>query len=317
MAEQTRETLSKYFQAGELPTQGHFDDLIDSMLNMKDEGFRKSAKNGVEIASLGNEDALLSLYRDSEPTRAKWALRFGTDDRLQWGSVNRQVDKSVPAVLTLHSADVLGGVSGATANAASGTTAGTTTGTTTGTVAQARVGINTALPEHTLDVAGVVAAQGRVGSYRADKVLSAPADGDWHDILTGLQGCHAFEVMAGVGGGQRKGRFALLHAVALNTYQPNLGWFDFLSPKRRIRQTSAHYGRRCDRLHLCWEATEGPQGAERSYRLRIKTGCSYDSGVSIRFSITQLWFDTHMTACPDNAPAPGSAAGAAATSGAQ
>jgi hypothetical protein len=42
MTTRNRDTLKQFFQEGRLPTSDHFGDLIDSMLNMSDEGFRKT-----------------------------------------------------------------------------------------------------------------------------------------------------------------------------------------------------------------------------------------------------------------------------------
>ena len=51
MPEQTRETLYKHFSAGQLPTEAHFRDLVDSMLNMQSEGFRKTPEYGMQVMS--------------------------------------------------------------------------------------------------------------------------------------------------------------------------------------------------------------------------------------------------------------------------
>lgn len=68
MPEQTRETLYKHFSAGQLPTEAHFRDLVDSMLNMQSEGFRKTPEYGMQVMSAAGKTALLSFYRDHAPT---------------------------------------------------------------------------------------------------------------------------------------------------------------------------------------------------------------------------------------------------------
>ena len=295
MGEQTRKTLREFFKAGQLPTEEHFGDLIDSMLNMKDEGFRKSPLNGLEVAAAAGQDALLSFYRDRQPGDARWALRYGKDnDQLQ---VQAGTDRSKPqpaepppALLSLDVAQPAVPEGRATHRLQ-------------------RVGINIDSPRHTLDVAGVLASQGRMGSFSqrdleapgddASRLLTVPADGVWHPIVDKLVGCHAFEVMAGVGGQSGSGRFALLHAVALNTHNPLVGWLDWLNPKRGIRATSAHYASRCDQLQLAWDGKNG-KGAE--YSLCVRTRCPYDAGVNIRFAITRLWFDPLMDGCQRSAP---------------
>ena len=49
MAKQNRETLKRFFSAGKLPSEEHFADLIDSSLNVTDEGFSKSEDFGFEV----------------------------------------------------------------------------------------------------------------------------------------------------------------------------------------------------------------------------------------------------------------------------
>lgn len=300
MGEQTRHTLREFFKAGRLPTEDHFTDLVDSMLNMKDEGFRKTVGNGLEVTALGESSSLMSFYRNVDRQNPVWTLAHGKEGRrLEIGQgVQPGDDRPAPA-LCLHVEETA---------ARDGIPAGR---------AQ-RVGVNIEHPRHTLHVAGIAAAEGRVGTYVEERNASCLADGEWHTVVDGLTGCHAFEVMAGVGGGRGSGRFALLHAVALNTYNPLPAWLDWLRPRRGIRTTSAHYGRRCDRLELSWQGAaprdpadpkggkkgdEPAHGKDARYRLCIRTRCNYmrDGGgrngpdVYIRFGVTRLWFDEHMT----------------------
>jgi hypothetical protein len=260
MTSRNRETLRNYFGDGKLPTKHHFGDLIDSMLNMSDEGFRKTAENGFEVSTPVGHDALMSFYRDQRPKSALWSVGYGGGQDMlyvQPGSVS--ATRGRPPVLALDS--------------------------------QARVGINTAEPKHTLDVGGIVASQGRRGTYQPADAKPVLADGEWHDITDMLTGCQAFEIMAGVGA-PGQGRFALMHATALNTYNPTAGWLDIFSRKKSIKTQHAFYGRRCDRMQLRWEGTSGKNA---SYRLRIRTGCDYGSfngkPIHIKVFATRLWFD--------------------------
>jgi hypothetical protein len=262
MTSRNRETLRHFFDEGRLPTKDHFGDLIDSMLNMSDEGFRKSPENGVEVSTPVGYDALISFYREQSARTALWSVSYGGDrDQLLFHHGSVAAARSLPPVLALD--------------------------------AQERVGIGTAAPRHALDVAGVVASQGRIGSWRPAGDAPLPADGEWHDLTGTLRGCQAFEVMAGAGhpGG---GRFALLHATAMNAFNPTAGWFDFLSRKKRIRAQHAWYGRRCDKLELRWD---GSSGRDASYRLQIRSKCDYGADVRIRAHLTRLWFDEGMQEC--------------------
>jgi hypothetical protein len=252
-----RETLRNFFGDGALPTKDHFGDLVDSMLNMSDEGFRKSAQNGVEISTPGGHDALLSFYRDQSPQLSLWSLRYGAEREQLCFHASARGPADQPPVLSLDTA--------------------------------ARVGINTTAPRSTLDVGGVISAQGRLGSYAVASEAALLADGEWHDLTDALQGCQAFEVMAGTGH-TGTGRYALLHAIALNTYNPT-GLLEFWSARKRIRCDHAYYSRRCDKLQLRWHGSSGKGAA---YRLQIRSGCDYGAQVRIQCFLTRLWFDESM-----------------------
>ncbi len=270
-----RATLRNYFTAGKLPTEAHFRDLIDSTLNMVDDGFRKSPEHGVEISALGNEKALVSFYTQIDPNKVQWSIAYGADTGERAGE--RLVFKSngnAPCVMTLDP--------------------------------RGRVGVSNDRPQYALDVNGVLRSAGRIGGYeprnrgaeQADdrkgggyEKSPVPADGEWHDITGWLEGCQAFEVMAGAGDKKGRGRYALLHAIALNTFNPSRSLFDLFWPRKRIRAREAYYSSRCDRLELRWEGTSD-RGAR--YRLQIRSRCPYSEDVGIQYFVTRLWFDPAM-----------------------
>ncbi len=290
-----RATLKTYFRAGSLPTQKHFEDLIESTLNMQDEGFKRTPENGVEISKLRDREAFLSVYGTPDADRPDWSISGDAGARLLFRP-GPAAEKAGEPVLALHT------LQDATADAGDGTP-----------VVRARVGINTGAPEHELDVAGTVRMQARVGGFIPEKFRTPQgtvtpegvkaagavlADGEWHDISGPLRGCHAFEVMAGTGN-KDTGRYGMLHAVALNTFHPRRGLFDFLAPKRPIRETSAYYDRRCDMLQLRWKTLNGAYGKNAEYCLQVRSKCPYpDAGGGkppvIRCRITRLWLDETM-----------------------
>jgi len=254
MTWRNRETLKNYFGDGQLPTQAHFGDLIDSMLNMVDEGFRKTVANGQELYVPVGHHTLLSFYRDQAPQQALWRLGLGPQrDQLQF-----QPQAGGEPLMSLD--------------------------------AQQRVGIGTANPETMLDVRGTVAMQGRRGM----RAPPAPvlANGKWQDLTGDLEGCQAFEVVAGAGQ-TGSGHFGLVHAVALSAYNPGGGLLGWLRARRGIRQTQGWWGRRCDKLQLRWNGTHGRKAV---YRLQVRTGCDFGSQVQVQAHVSQLWFDPHMAA---------------------
>lgn len=312
MAKQNRATLKNFFKAGQLPTADHFSDLVDSNLNLVEEGFGKSPENGVEISTLGSERALLSFYTPVDPNKSQWSIAYGddTEEGVDIGTVERTRKRLV-----------IGARQGAQCEPVMTLDP------------QGNIGVGTTSPQCELDVNGVVRAAGRMGAFQplreedrnapkpADKPASVwervvgffrkgkkpaveargyeaspvPADGNWHDITGWLSGCQAFEVMAGTSGRAGQGRYALLHAFALNAFNPSRGWFDFLSPKNKIHAHEAYYNNRCDRLELRWDGTHDK---DARYRLLIRSRCAYEDGPGIQYSVTRLWFDAGQQSAP-------------------
>lgn len=254
MAKKNRGTLKRYFDEGSLPSADQFGDLIDSTLNIIEEGFDKTAPDGFKISLIGDHRRLISFYRSGEPNHPVWTIEYDEEqDRLM--IVNPGLGEEDSAAITLD--------------------------------ARGRVGMARLDPQHALDVGGVVAAEGRLGA-NPDGIATVPADGEWHDITDELEGCHAIEVMAGVGS-PGTGRYALLRAVALNAYNPR-GWLvNLFNLKKRIRTQQAYFLSRGNRIKLRWRNCE-----ENKYTLQMSTACGYGEAVNIRFYLTRLWVDPKM-----------------------
>ena len=150
-----------------------------------------------------------------------------------------------------------------------------------------KVGLSKSNPAHTLDVNGVVASHGRLGAYPTER-KTIIADGSWHNITGPLHGCHAFEVMAGVGR-EGTGKYALMNAIAVNAFNPKGRFFNFLNLKKSIKYNQSYYLARGNRIKLRW------LGDGDKYFLQMKTHCDYGGGVQIRYYLTRLWFDELMS----------------------
>ena len=101
-----RETLKNYFRDGQMPSQRHFEALIDSMLNMNDEGFRKTVEHGEQLYAPIGHDALMSFFRDQQPDAALWQLRLGTvNDQLQFHAADTPSAPGVPGAAGAARAD--------------------------------------------------------------------------------------------------------------------------------------------------------------------------------------------------------------------
>lgn len=260
MSVRKRKTLKNYFARGSMPSEQQFSDFIDSIPNIVDDGVSKSPEDGFRVSALGRYDTLVSFSREGNVKKTLWSVSLEAP--------SNELSFTRPGV----EAPVL--------------TLGSGSGAVDDEITVGRVGINQPNPSYALDVDGVIRSTGRLGGTQNGE-NSVPADGKWHDITGSLDGCHAFEVMAGVGNA-RRGRYALLHARALNTFNPTGWFFNFLWLKRRIRKNHAYYGSKADKIAIRWT------GSSHDFRLQLRSNTSYGDGVTIRFYITQLWFDRYM-----------------------
>lgn len=182
-----RKDLKDRFSEGRMPCEEDFCGLIDSVVNLIDDGFQKTTEDGLKISQLKDTGTLLSFYENATEGRPLWQMKIRYNNEKE-NSTNLQFEapafKDNPNVLTLSSSG--------------------------------KVGVGVRQPQNELDVNGVVACKGRVG-WENEK-LKVPADGEWHNITEQLTGCEAFEVIAGVGDQDGEGRFALTHAVAMNVF---------------------------------------------------------------------------------------------------
>ncbi len=241
MSRRNRDTLKHFFKKGRLPSEENFGDLIDSMLNIIDEGFDKTLEHGLKIYPIGESEKYISFFQRTESRSPLWS--FNVDDRTGAFELRNGAEKPI---LSINSAG--------------------------------SVGVNTNDPRYDLDVHGTIAGEGRIGTFERGRV---PADGLWHDIVEDCTGCQAFEVMAGAGK-KGEGRYSLLHAVALSTF----------NSRDSIKSDAAYYGSRCNRLKLKWAESEN-----HDYSLQIKTCCDYGEPAQIQYHITSLWFDPLMEEC--------------------
>lgn len=249
MTRRRRSMLKERFAQGKMPTEVDFADLIDSMLNMLDEGFEKTPKDGFKVAQV-QDGKLLSFYRDISTGAVLWSVGLDKGSNC----LSFQDGKSQP-LLTLASETSADGIG------------------------RSAVGIRQANPQHELDVAGTVAAHARVGR-RGE--LAIPADGNWYDATDYMTGCQAWEVVAGVGAKDSEGRYAIMHAFALNAFARN----------DSITYHQSHFGNKCSRIELRW--LNNPDSKSFEFKLQMRVGCSYGEDVWIQYHMTRLWQDTLM-----------------------
>jgi len=271
MTQRNRKTLSGYFSEGQLPTQNAFGELIESMVNIVDDGFDKSPEDGLKLAQLKPGSKLVSFYEEITVGKPLWSISFSMSGHESgagnYKNLNIFYGSNHSAGLTLAKMNE------------------NETHSEKNTEGKIRVGINQNTPQHELDVNGVIVADGRIGREEK-KERSVLADGNWHPISEELDGCQAFEIMAGVGK-KNSGKYALLHAFALNTFN---------TKKNSITRHQAHFMSKCDQIELRWT------GSTHKYTLEMRTRCAYfdvddEEQIYVRYFITNLWFDPTMANC--------------------
>lgn len=241
MALLSRRTLKNFFRRGSFPTEVNFSDLIDSTINKLDDGFAKTPEDGLSLSPQGSSRKLLSFFENLRDKSPAWYFTLSQDKRAKGLSFE---DGDGASALFLKK----GGA----------------------------VGIGTIFPAHELDVNGLVGMKGRIGTYKTGIVS---ADGQWHTILAELDDLQAFEIMAVARGDKGRGKYAILHAIALSAFGKSRGC---------IRKSSAYYGWFWNRLKMRWV------GDVHNYQLQIKTASHYGLDESnkprkIQFRIAKLW----------------------------
>ncbi len=196
-----RETLKKFFKKGEMPAEGNFEALIDSMVNRIDDGFSKSMEHGLMLSPEGSSKNLIGFFRSIEQANPAWMIGIDADDKNRGLTFLQPGEKEENGICLFLQE---GG----------------------------NVGIGTKQPAFKFEVNGIAGLKGRVGTFASGKI---PADGEWHNVLNDLNGCQLFELVARVGGKPGEGRYALMHAIASSTFgrshdkithmQAHYGWW--------------------------------------------------------------------------------------------
>lgn len=239
-----RQSLKALFRAGARPKESNFSSLIDAMINKIDDGISKTKDDGLILSPEGKEsDRVLSIFENIEDELPQWSLTLNQDE-----------DHGLSITAPINKTEVTDVIHFQKTGA---------------------IGIGTKQPKTTLEVDGILGVNSRVGTY---KLATVPADGKWHDVITNLDGCVAFEVIAQVGK-EKAGKYALLHAHAISTFGKS---------HHRIRKTQAHYGWFWNKIAIRFI------GTTYNYRLQLKTCSDYGNFQKIHFHIARLWDNNIM-----------------------
>ena len=235
---QNRQTLKEYFKKGNLPTEQNFYDLIDSNINRIDDGVSKTYDEGLTLSPIGTSEKLLSFFKSIEDKNPAWSLDINKGDA------------------DLHLKDRLGKSLMIIQQ-------------------EGKIGVLNSKPDTELDVNGIITQRGRQGNAYKGKI---PGDGQWHTLIDELNGCHALEIIAGIGK-KKTGKYALIIAHAVTTYGKS---------RSKIKILQGYYGMRSNKIYLRWN------GDTYNQRLEIKTKINYGQGFNIQYHVAQLWHDTYM-----------------------
>ena len=245
MALINRQTLKNYFKKGGFATEKHFVDLIDSSLNVVDDGISIQREHGLKINPIGFSTKLISFFKKATQKSPEFSVEL--DQANTPGlSVQGENDKSIIKVKK-----------------------------------EGLVGINTLDPKYTFDVNGTVGMKSRVGTHA---IGSVPGDGNWHSILSNLDGVNGYEITAYIKGKLGSGRYSIAHAIALST-------FGGRSSRNKIKTTVASYGSFFYKISLRW------YGDLHNYELQAKTtrhfGIDEKTGnpFPLSFNIVKLFSD--------------------------
>jgi len=256
----SRRELKERFKAGRMPTEEDFMSLIDSVVNSIDEGFDVNEENGLQIKQKKDSGCLASFFANLAEHKPHWFLNLRKNVEKCESSLNVKT----PNMGAEESAVTIVGSYSENSHKKLNT----------------RVGIGSADPQCELDVNGLIASKGRMGCS-SDR-FEVAADGLWHNVTDVLTGCHCFEVVAGVGGKEGDGKFALAHAIAVNTFNSN--------PK--VNLTQSYSGGRGAKIDIRWCKCQNKY--EYTLQMRVRHKYDEEGKIKVRYHITKLWHDSQM-----------------------
>jgi len=179
MALINRQTLKNYFQKGGFATEKHFIDLIDSSLNMIDDGISINQKQGFKLNPIGFSTRLMSFFKKATQNEPDFTVNINQDN-VEGLSINNR--EGEPLIKFDQNK---------------------------------QIGVHTNEPRFDFDVRGVLGIDSKSGNHIVGEV---DGDGSWQTIISNLDGINGFEVVASIRGKMGSGRYAMAHAIALSTF---------------------------------------------------------------------------------------------------
>jgi len=223
--------------------------LIESTVNLKDDGLEKNEQDGLKLTLTGSSKKLLSFYERMKDSPS-WSVGLNMDNQ-EGLTINEGAGLSRVFLKS-------GG----------------------------NIGVDKTDPNYTVDVAGLVAMEGVVGTFARGH---ADADGEWHPILTRQDGCRAFEIIAHINDDDGK-RFAITHGIILISKGVK-------GTRRQIKMAQAGskwlWGRFFNKITFRWilntDDEEGPELYDLMIKSRTHYGLVDDKPKRIFYRVKKLW----------------------------
>lgn len=178
MAVRGRKILKDFFSNGKRPSQQEFEDLIDSSVNILDDGYSKNGKDGLKLTPKNDSNVLLSFCTQSR-AEPSWVFTINeTEDLLierKKTDTSTVIGRNTPSLLLTSPKTIVTG---------------------------------------DIEIQGIK--KGSPVSDKLKEPLKA--DGKWHDITEDLNGMYAMEIVATICGEKGMGEYAVLLAWATQCY---------------------------------------------------------------------------------------------------
>ena len=174
---QPRDVLRSRFKDKNVTAES-YNSLIDSMINIHDDGIEKDSSDGLRLTTSGSSKKLMTFVDSAKNVNLRWKIEINPSQREK--GLSFSVDNNPDSVLFLQE--------------------------------DGKIGIGTAQPQQKLDVRGIVSMEGRMGGL----VGSVDANGSFQTILKDVEPGSAFEVIAQIHD-DIDGRYALTYGILLIT----------------------------------------------------------------------------------------------------
>jgi hypothetical protein len=261
----TRDQLKTYFQNGKLPSSNDFSDLIDSVINIKEDEFAKHPTDCLKIRAVKDTERFMTLYApndinnyfkvdsDAKGAHKSLKIQWGTDENRKQDINENNIDEKYRD--NPYDPYAYNGLDSKAKTADPEEDQQIKNAFFFDSKGKLGIGKRSE-NSFELDVNGFVGMKGRIGTYKNGAI---PADKKWYKIIGPLNRCHAFEIVARTGW-VGAGKFAMLHAIALSAFGKS---------RSKIRKTSAYYGAFWNKINLRWT------GTTNAYFLEMRTNSNY------------------------------------------